>query len=753
MSDSRTFFHLQNLQDDFIKYYCSSQKHRIDEIRLSRLGILYGAATLNRRIEYIFQNEETKGMVICAHLKHSKIHDFYIIAACLIYGYTLLHSNWHTDNEEVLFYKLRSTNCRLVIVDDEIETDCMLPDVKYLRLSDVYAQSIHNRSVSLCNSLSLVESLGKDRADHRIQEMLGSQSKLMSSIKKDSVMMITFTSGGPSRRPRARKVTYGDMLGHFKGLDAMGSWSHDDVLVVFMANPTYDYFTSVVLYYCLRRPNVHLHFLQRYMSTYWKILWEANEHAKNVFLQLGKNYKIVSFLYPRQLEALLTLEEVAHECQLFDLGDADDDLYPLLKKLSTTRSLIATKTSDSLSPSKELVEDLEQQELLEVESCETNQDEPLQADSMPYHKSSSLGRVSKIIFGKNKSTWMSSISGARKVFSPRGGLSSHVDPLDGETTSGHRSASMQRITTGRAGSSYIPKLHLKLSELRNVLCDKNVVFLLSGTYASFDLCRIFANLTGGKTPFIRYGCTEISPTITLVPPMMDRQSLLELYNMGVHNTFNGRRASGHYIGIAVSADMQLSVVKSVDPRDLSFLVECSSGEPGYIVCNVIDSSRLLFPGNINDTVLQDGTYLGIGDMGFFLDIDEVRHFYWLYNVDSSIPPGINYPYLELLETSKIVQRSICTRYGLTAPVVRVETVKLLHPDGSQRIVCAVELITAKKADIAQDIKNTFLDMCKSVGMFEDCQVPDEIRVMSIPWAYKGTVNYPVLRDMLMYKSQ
>lgn len=39
-----------------------------------------------------------------------------------------------------------------------------------------------------------------------------------------------------------------------------------------------------------------------------------------------------------------------------------------------------------------------------------------------------------------------------------------------------------------------------------------------------------------------------------------------------------------------------------------------------------------------------------------------------------------------------------------------------------------------------------LPLCaESVGMFEDCQVPDEIRVMSIPWAYKGTVNYPVLR--------
>lgn len=758
MTDHLGFFHLQNLQDDFIKYYVSTHKHRIDEIRLSRLGILYGAAILHRRIEYIFKKEETKGMVICAHLKHSKIHDFYIIAACLIYGYTLFHSNWHLENEEMLTYKLKVTNCRLVIVDEEIDTSYMVPDVKYLRLSDVYAQSIYNKSVSLCNSLSLVESMGKERSDSRVQELLSSQSKLLGSIKKDAVMMITFTTGLLSEKPKARKVTYGDMLGHFRALEEMGAWTSEDDLIIFMANPSYDYFTSVILYYCLRRRNVHVHFLQRYMSTYWKILWEANEHAKNVYLQLDKSYKILSFLFPRQLEALLTLEEVAREFQTFDKQNEEGYSGALVRKLNTTRSLILTSSNEPLSPLIRPDGDstpASPRRLAEPSITIEEMMEAPEKDAVILSDKELMDRVPRMNLGQTDSSSVSPQISTRRGVNLAGRDTPNTEsdrPFQWDmTTASQRSSSVKKPSKTPHASNYIPKLHLKFSELRNVLCDRNVMFMLSGTFASIDLCRTFANLTGGKTPYVRYGCSEVSPTITLIPPTIDRETMFDLYERGVQNVFAGRKAPGHYIGVPVSADLQVNVVKSIDPCDMDFMVECSPGESGHIVCNIMDSGKLIYPGNPRQAVLEDGTYLGIEDIGFYVDVENQRHFYWQYKLDPSLEGTVKYPYIELLETSRIVHHAICTRYGLTAPVVRVETMKLYFSDAVERIVCAIELITAMKAEINQDIRDPFLEICKSAGVFENCLTPDEIRVLSIPWAYKGTVNYAVLRDILMHR--
>ncbi|EDO06040.2 hypothetical protein BBOV_II000800 [Babesia bovis T2Bo] len=756
MLDRVTWFHFQNLQDNFMKYYRATEKHRIDEIRLSRLSILYGAATLNRRIEYIFQNEETKGMVICAHLKHSKIHDFYIIVACLIYGYTLLHTNWHGETDETLRYKIRVSNCRLVIVDDEIDTESMVADVKYLRLSDVYAESIYRKGLSLNNYLSLVDSMGKERSDYRIQEMLSDQSKHVGSISLDSVMMITFTNGGVSGRPRARKVTYGEMAQHFRALEAMNAWSSDDVLVVFMTNPTYDFFSSIVLYYCLSRGNVHIYFLQRYMSTYWKILWESNEHAKNVFTQLDKNYKILSFLFPRQLEALLTLDEVAHECQML-LNSPILSLSPRPTQTPSTTEAAGTseghirpagseetaaaevrQTPRSESPSKKQSANMP----ISGESGECPSSVPSRLSTIGAAKAG-IGRIAKYIWGNSSNKSDSARSTVRT------GQTASTSAKEGSAA--QRSSSAPRTVipdTNRMTSVHIPKLHLKLTELRNVLCDKNVVFLLSGTHANYALCRLFARLTGGKTPAVRYGCTEISPTITLIPPCVEQKRLMALYNLGLSNVSNGSRTPGIYVGNAVSEEHDLRVVKSIDKMDPNFLVPCDPGEPGYFVCHSGDRKYMVLPREFSDSLLDDGTYIGMDDIGFYLEALDAKHFYWAYKVDHTLPKEIDYPYFELLCTSREIQQAICSRYDLTEPVVRVETVQIRHNNGSPRIITAVELITNLRAEIADDLRTTFLDLCKEAGIFEDCPAPDEIRVTSIPWAYKGAVSYHVLSDLL-----
>lgn len=76
--------------------------------------------------------------------------------------------------------------------------------------------------------------------------------------------------------------------------------------------------------------------------------------------------------------------------------------------------------------------------------------------------------------------------------------------------------------------------------------------------------------------------------------------------------------------------------------------------------------------------------------------------------------------------------------------------KIQFPGNESKVITVVELITVLKPDISQDLKSGFLRTCKAVGLFTDQLEPDEIRVISIPWTYKGSVNYAVLGDILLH---
>ncbi|AFZ81405.1 hypothetical protein BEWA_008150 [Theileria equi strain WA] len=733
MAEDVMFFHFHNLQDDFIKYYQSTNKYRIDQVKLSRLSILFGASALYRRIQSIFPNEEPQKIVICAHLKHSKIHDFYIIAASLIYGYPLFHSNWHRDGDESLSYKIQVAKCRLVILDDDMSSEWMIPDVKYIKISDIYTQSIYNKSLSLCNYLSLVDSLGKEKSDSRIQVMLANQTKHVSEINMDDLLMISFTEGKLNRKPKARLITYGEMFEQFKELESLNMWTKDEMLVIFITNPTYDWITSTVLYYSLYRPNVYVHFLQRYMTTYWKILWEANEHSKNLFLQLGKSYKVLNFLYPRQLEALFTLEEVANECLLF---------------MESTSELAKNRISEGLSTKMYTTPDF----------------------SKTLESSGNISDMGSSLLEKSRTSAMDPLMKNDVYRSPLldtriSGSSIRNEP-SGTSYSRNQSSPQFERTKNSKSVLYIPKLHLKFSELRSVLSDKNVHFFLSGTHTEYSLCEMFFRMFGGKMPVTLFGSNEITPIITLSIPSFGTINAIKHYKKGVSNTYAGKNYIGHYIGTPIHKDFGVSVVKSIDPKDPQYMSKCSEGEPGFIVCKLRRRNQILLNDDFTHIVTTDGTYLGLDDIGFYYKSqDGEEHFYWTHTLNASITRDLSYPYDTLISTSKTIQKSICLRYGLTSSVVRVETMKITFPGNETRIITVVELITVLKPDISQDLKSGFLRTCsmfiydfdkfctEAVGLFTDQLEPDEIRVISIPWTYKGSVNYAVLGVSCSYKFQ
>ncbi|KAK2198444.1 hypothetical protein BdWA1_001459 [Babesia duncani] len=495
--------------------------------------------------------------------------------------------------------------------------------------------------------------------------------------------------------------------------------------------------------------------LQRYMSTYWKILWEANENAKNSHLQLGRKYKILCHLYPRQLEALLTLEHVANECLLFSddgrrnqrkaLQDEQTPQETILNDCgaSTPQKSFSTTISPTSSYSRSISRYTFQGEFGSLSSTSMQYarnygsvieliDEPIrhaQRDS-PYHSNSSF---------RNSSL-----------------------PLDYSSLGQNR----------KHQSSYIPKLHLKFSELRNVLSDKNVHFFLSGTSTNYDLCKIFASISSNKTLYTRFGASEVHFELTGIDPKTRHAQLEHLYKLGVENTYQDIHFSGHYIGTPCNGQ-DIKIVKTIDPKSNDYMQECNPGEPGYIVAKMERPDAV-----IADTVpVELNFYLGMDDIGFYLlesnhEVENghpqeeqqnhleptTKHYYFMYKRDLSLDSSEPYPYVPLLKTSKVIQESICTRYGLLSPVVRVETVQIRRVQSECLIIAAVELVTSLKAEITRDIRTNFLDICsrlprgkmhsESVGLFKECLEPHQIKVIAFPWAYKGIVNYASLRAML-----
>ncbi|XP_953161.1 uncharacterized protein TA08765 [Theileria annulata] len=753
MVDDIMFFHFHNLQDDFINYYQSTnvillnlidniQKLRIDQIKLSKMTILHGAYTLHRRIQSIFNNHVSKGIVLCAHLKHSKLHDFFIIAACLIYGYTLFHSNWHNERylckqniniirEDILAYKLEVTKCSLVILDDELEPNFKIPHVKFLKISDVYTQSIYNKSRTLSKYLTLVDSMGnvksknnivgKVKSDVRIQNMLASQTSSVSEIKMDDVVMISFTEGNSKNKPKAKKITFREMYEQFKHLEALNMWNKNDILVMFLTNPTYDWINCIGLYYSFYRPNVYVYFMQRYMSTYWKILWESNEHAKNVYLQLGKPYKIVNFIYPRQLEALFTLDEIIKQ---FPVNEED----PEEEKENNKLEYVTNKTNVEVSS-----DDKEA-----FDSADTGTNVKL---------AKSASKISSYFFGKKgilnniRSYKSKDLNSLRKQTTKDVDKPTFTVPETNNTTDN--------------SDLYIQKLHLKYSELYNVLSDNRVHFVLSGSNTDYNLSKMimvnhflakaFAILFRGKVPIIVYGSSELSPFISIASCFDDTESFHKYSNLGCKNFYNDIHTYGYYIGNCRYKPLNLRVVRSISKDDDQFMVKCDEGEPGFIVCDVLDNKTMIYDRDLSD-LFHNQTYLGLDDIGFYFKSqeDDEEHFYWSYTVNSTFQKDQVYPHMLLMGTSKLVQNSICRRFGLTTSVVKVETVKVNVLKKYSKVITVVELLTAQKSDIAHDIRTGFLETWKTLGLFKNYIEPDEIRVSQIPFTYKGSVNYPAL---------
>ncbi|SJK86068.1 hypothetical protein BMR1_02g03010 [Babesia microti strain RI] len=310
----------RNLHKNYCSFYRNTSRYRIEKINVSRLSVLFAASVFTRKIMRILRRSSLIGTVICVNFKHTRLENLYILTGCLLSGATLLNTNWHTDTKKSIEYKLRMTGCEIVIQDDTMAFEDRnmnrLDGVLYISLYEIFTPAVEEKCNSLATYLSPFDAVERAKSDSNIQRMLNHQMKESNNIPPDTIHLVAFSSGSDSDHPKASKIQYQHLYSCYDRLETMGRWDQKEPLIILVANPIYEPFTSIILSYSLYRPNTTLHLLQRYNATYWKIIWEMNEYYKHVYNDCS--YKIFTSLYPRQLEALLTLEQVAKECSIFD---------------------------------------------------------------------------------------------------------------------------------------------------------------------------------------------------------------------------------------------------------------------------------------------------------------------------------------------------------------------------------------------------------------------------------------------------
>lgn len=137
----------------------------------------------------------------------------------------------------------------------------------------------------------------------------------------------------------------------------------------------------------------------------------------------------------------------------------------------------------------------------------------------------------------------------------------------------------------------------------------------------------------GRLPLVRFGSTETCLQVLGTPRHHSQEERLAIFRGGWTHTYNGEHQPGYYIGQAHSPYTEVMVVKGVDKNKVHlFMKQCSEGEPGLLVTrggNVM-TGYTKNPEATNKALTEDGWYLNLGDVGFWLPnpVDGGKDFFW-----------------------------------------------------------------------------------------------------------------------------
>ncbi|KFH01458.1 AMP-binding enzyme [Toxoplasma gondii MAS] len=225
--------------------------------------------------------EPLRGVCIAHYMTKNRVEEVILRLAAKASGYIPVTINWDADGIDRILYKIESTHCQAVIVDEEVPVACLnrLAEAaqgrfKVLSAKALCFQSHDNLPVPEKQSCENARSM--QDCDLRTLSEGKSECTPSKEEREDNVSLVVFTSG-TTGRPKGAILTNKNMETSCLALRQLLDLRDDTPLTLVIVNPLHHVNSSVMLELALRSRRAKVHLVSRYTTSFWRLLADVAE--------------------------------------------------------------------------------------------------------------------------------------------------------------------------------------------------------------------------------------------------------------------------------------------------------------------------------------------------------------------------------------------------------------------------------------------------------------------------------------------
>jgi acyl-CoA synthetase (AMP-forming)/AMP-acid ligase II len=260
----------KNPQEPFLFYYSSGEGKQLLRTALTRDALWMQA----RKAASVIRNAECKTgdcFALCFSANH--YFDLAFRLASTITGTTPVTINWQADTIAQVSYKIELTECKLVVADSRFNPE-------YL--------------VSIRNQFANIKVFHVDDLDSQKELPV---DEFSSDLDLESTRIIVFTSG-TTGKPKGVQLPYRSFRTNRSTFEQFLEIKPTQNFAVLIVNPLHHTNSTAITDWALRRPNTHIHLMEKYVTDYWKILSEvaSRNHERLVAPTVSRHFDFLENL-------------------------------------------------------------------------------------------------------------------------------------------------------------------------------------------------------------------------------------------------------------------------------------------------------------------------------------------------------------------------------------------------------------------------------------------------------------------------
>jgi len=194
----------------------------------------------------------TEGTCVAHFLSANRPADLAFRLGATMVGAVPVTINWQADTPERIAYKVRLTQCRLVITDAGVREESWRELARECPGPEAFS----------------VEELGAQ------PELEPDRFCRGDALNEESIRIVIFTSG-TTGQPKGVRLPYRSYATNRDTFESFLQVGAQDELALLIVNPLHHTNSTAFTDWALRRPRTRLHLVERYSTRYWAILTEV----------------------------------------------------------------------------------------------------------------------------------------------------------------------------------------------------------------------------------------------------------------------------------------------------------------------------------------------------------------------------------------------------------------------------------------------------------------------------------------------